>query len=122
MPNSGYIRKRSARNIIAGMFVFFTLGLGIGLQYVKQQAQNQAASINNRTTCALRALVDPAIAGYERTLDLSLKTSNDQSVKEAVRLRAAATARNTQKTLSGLQNFRAVYNTVPPGYKCPHDG
>jgi hypothetical protein len=123
MPDATYIKKKTARNIIVGIFIFFTLALGAGLQLVKIQARDyavaQAVRVNNHTTCALRALVDPPIAGYKRTLALALKTADDPTVNKQTRERAAASARNTLKTLAGLQNFRAVYNTVPPGYKCP---
>lgn len=119
MPDSGYIKKSTARNIIVCMFVFFSFAVGVGAQYAKQQASDQAVKINNQTTCALRALVDPPIAGYRRSLALAVKTANDTTVDEAVRERASASAKNTQKTLSGLLQFRAIYNTVPPGYKCP---
>lgn len=122
MPDRTFIKKKTARNIIFGIFLFFMLALGGGLQLVKVEARNyavaQAVQINNRQTCALRALVDPAIAGYRRTLKLAKKTATDPTVNKAVQKRAVASATNTQKTLNGLLEFRAVYNTVPPGFDC----
>lgn len=119
MPDSGYIKKSTARNIIVGIFVFFSFAVGAGAQYAKQQATDQAVKINNRTTCAFRDLVDTPIAGYRRTIALAQHVADDTSRNKKVRASAAKSVAANQKTLDGLIKFRAVYNTVPPGYKCP---
>lgn len=123
MPNTGYIQKKTARNIIVGIFVFFMLTLGVGLQYVERVARDyavkQALLVNNSTTCAFRALVDPPIAGYKRSVAIQTHIANDTSRNAKVRQTAKDNAASASKTLKGLVSFRNVYHTVPPGYTCP---
>lgn len=108
MPNSGYIRKSTARNIIVGIFIFFMLTLGGGLQYVKMNARDyaikQAAIQGNQTTCVSTVILS------------RLKASSDQGAKDMTvsrsqRLRSKATADFERALIYHLR-------PVPPSINC----
>ena len=119
----GSVRRLTLAKIVAGQFFLFLILLGAGLQLVKYQLQNDAASlavkVNNQTTCAFRQLVDTPIAGYRRTIKIQQAIVDDKSRNKKVRIEAAHNVKATEKTLDGLLKFRNVYITVPADYKCP---
>lgn len=99
--------------------LYLTLGLYVVKEYAAKEAAQRALTVNNATTCAFRQLVDTPIAGYRRTIKIQQAIVADNTRSAKVRETAQKNVEATTKTLDGLVNFRAVYHTVPPGFKCP---
>lgn len=105
------------------LFIFCISYMTFGLYLVKERAADaattQAVAINNSTTCALRNLVDPTIAGLRRSIGIAQHVADDKGRNDKIRQTAKLSVRSSTKTLTGLLQFRAVYSTIPPGYRCP---
>lgn len=108
MPESGYIKKSAARNIIVGIFIFFMLTLGVGLQYVEQVARDyavgQATKQGNQTTCVSTVILSRLKASSDQA-------STDQTTSESQRQRAKASSAFEQLLLNHL-------TPVPPTLNC----
>lgn len=108
MPDSGYIRKSTARNIIVGIFIFFLLALGGGLQLVKKQAQDyavaQATKQGNQTTCVSTVILSRLKASADQA-------AGDLTTSESQRARARASSDFEELLLSHLK-------PIPPSINC----
>ena len=121
-PTTGYVRKSGVRWLVVGLFVFNSLVLAGGLQFVKDYAASQATKATtlatNRTACALRALVEPTIAADLLTLKSYQLAAKDKTAKPSARARNAKRVTDTQTKIYAEQAFLRAYVTIPPNFDC----
>lgn len=132
-PTTGYVKKSAVRGLVIALFAFQLAVTGLVGWVVKEYAASEAtkkASLlagstaeatrynTNRSTCALRALVDPQIKENLAQLAGYKEAAKDKSISASARRRNEGRIATTALTIKNLRDFRSVYATVPPDYDC----
>lgn len=127
------VRKSAVRRYVLGLFIFNLVVLALGLvvvkNYAEAEAKKKAEAVAlatraadrynlNRTTCSLRALVEPLIAADRLTLKSYKQAADDPTAKPAARKRNLQRVIDTQVKIDGEVAYLAAYATIPPDFDC----